>query len=470
MRKPLIILIFVLLMYGGQGTAAQQTGAAGIGDDYAPTLGNGGYDALHYTLDIDVDMDTNTLNALVTMEATATHDLSAFNLDFIGYTIEKLTVNGQPASFLRDGGELIITPTDPIAAGERFTVVTAYTGSPPMLGSSFASGWVRYATGVFVASEPAGARNWYPVNDHPLDKATYTLRITVPIPYVAAANGLLLEARRTDNRVTYVWEHVHPMASYLTSVHIAEFEVQEDVSGSGVPIRNYFPKDYAERGQAVFADTGAMIDYFESLFGPYPFEAYGAAVANTRLGFALETQTLSLFGTNIITGDSARSESIIAHELVHQWFGNSVTLSTWRDIWLNEGFASYGQILWAEHKYGREAAEDMLMSWYAQITNLLTDRVMPGTPPQQDLFNTAVYLRGGLTLHALRLTVGDEAFFEIVRAYADRYRYGNTTTADLIALSEEISGQPLAELFEAWLYQEAVPDLPEMGLYSPDRR
>jgi aminopeptidase N len=215
-----------------------------------------------------------------------------------------------------------------------------------------------------------------------------------------------------------------------------------------------------------------MLDYFELVFGPYPYEAYGAAVADVDLGFALETQTLSLFGRNIVTGTPrGRAESVIAHELAHQWFGNSVSLSTWRDIWLNEGFASYAQILWTEYKYGADSADSMLRSWYAQINNPLVrmseGNAVPGEPAQDRLFTTAVDLRGGLTLHALRLAVGDDAFFAILRAYADRYQHGNATTADLVALSEEISGQPLADLFDAWLYQQRVPDLPEMGLYSP---
>jgi aminopeptidase N len=473
MGHKLLILILLGLLTAAVPLHAQEPGAAGLNDPFAPTLGNGGYDVERYTLDIRVNLDENALDAVVSIDALATQDLSAFNLDFFGYDIHKLTVNGDAADFSRNDGELTVTPVSALPDGEPFTVVVAYEGTPPTRDGGFAAGWVRYETGVFVASEPAGARNWYPVNDHPLDKAAYTLRITVPIPYVAAANGVLTEARRSGSNVTYVWEHDFPMASYLTTVHIADFVRTEDMSAGGIPIRNYFPRDLVDRATATFALTAEMLDYFEGVFGPYPYEVYGAAVADTTLGFALETQTISLFGRNIVTGSaSGRAESIIAHELAHQWFGNSVSLSTWRDIWLNEGFASYAQILWSEYKYGADSADRMLRSWYAQITNPMVrmseGQVVPGDPPQQRLFSTAVYLRGGLTLHALRLAVGDEAFFTILREYADRYLHSNATTADFVALSEEISGAPLQDLFDAWLYQPPVPDLPEMGLYSPD--
>lgn len=450
-----------------------EPGAPGIGDNYFPTLGNGGYDVEHYLIDLSADIETNTLDGRVTIAAEATLPLASFNLDFNGFEIDAITVDGEEATFARSGRELTITPATPLDAGEMFEVVVTYKGVPGETRDqslpSFATGWTNYGRGVFVASEPAGAANWFPSNDHPLDKALFTFRITVDEDFVVAANGTLIEVIEQDDLQTFVWKSAHPMATYLATVNIDRFTRIDEEGPDGIPIRNYFPTPLAERGQAVFARQGEMMAFFSDVFGAYPFEAYGSVVANTLLGFALETQTLSLFGVDILSplnfGTSA--EEVIAHELAHQWFGNSVTPTRWQDIWLNEGFATYASALWIEHSYGAEAFDEFMRSQYAAIANprLASSPVsMPGLPPPDDLFNRNVYLRGSWTLHALRLEVGDETFFEIVRTYYDRYQYGNATTEDLLNVANEVSGENLQGLFNLWLYQPRVPSVPEMGL------
>lgn len=446
-----------------------QPGAPGLGDDYFPQLGNSGYDAQHYTLDLAWDDGTNTLSGTVTMDAAATHDLSAFNLDFVGFDIEAITVNGEEASFSRGGRELTITPAEPLANGENFTTAVSYSGVPgegvPNYYDVFARGWTRYEDGVYVASEPNGSAYWYPVNDHPLDKATYTFNIIVPQPYVVAANGLLTETAEDGDSVIYTWETSYPLASYLVTVNVGEFMVEKNKTADGVPIRNYFPQEIFQQSVLTFSPTPEMITFFSNTFGPYPFEAYGVVVANRNLGFALETQTLSLFGRNAALGGRG-TEEVIAHELAHQWFGNSVSLAEWKDIWLNEGFATYASALWFEHTDGPEALDEYMRDTYRALTSPLFGPrlIAPGNPPKTDLFNGGVYIRGAWVLHALRLRVGDETFFDILRTYYDRFKYGNATTADFIGVAEEISGEQLDELFEGWLYADTVPDVPEMNL------
>lgn len=465
-----MLILFLALLLSPIGVMAQQAGSDGIGDAYAPGLGNGGYDVQHYTLTLDVDMTLNVLDGVTVIEAIPTQDLSAFNLDFRGFEISSLRVNDADAAYTREGRELTITPEAPLAEGEPFTVEVAYIGMPTSRPGAFADGWTRYPTGVYVASEPAGAQNWYPVNDHPLDKATYTFNITVDLPYVVAANGNLTATTRDGDRVTYTWEHAYPTASYLVTVNIADFVRREDVTPGGVPLRNYFPRALADRAEPVFASQAEMLDYFSEIFGPYPFDVYGAVVADVNLGFALETQTLSLFGRNTVAGllgTPRDSEGVIAHELAHQWFGNSVTPATWRDIWLNEGFATYAQILWTEHKQGTAAAARQLITYYVAINSSgfnLSGPVAPGDPPPDRMFDSAVYLRGAWTLHALRLKIGDELFFELLKTFATRYQYSNATTDEFIALAEEISGETLGDFFQAWLFEIEVPDVPEMGL------
>lgn len=470
MRQIFVIITLVLSIARIAVAQDADRGAPGIGDSYYPDLGNSGYDALHYTLDLEWDADSNNIAGTVTVEAQAVQNLSAFNLDFLGFEISEVKVNDISAEFDREGRELIITPSELLKKGIEFTVAVTYSGIPgeDVPGRekerTFAQGWTRYDKGVFVASEPSGAAMWYPVNDHPLDKATYTFEITVPEPYVVAANGQLQQEQDNGDTVTYIWEAADAMASYLATVNIAEFIVLKDEGPGGLPIRNYVPPRLLEAFIRVHGRTPEMIEFFSEIFGPYPFEAYGVVVTDADLGFALETQTLSLFGRRT-------SETVVAHELAHQWFGNSVSLTAWQDIWLNEGFATYASFLWAEKQFGRRTLDSQMTDLYLQIADpafIAGEFSPPASPPPDRLFNGGVYLRGAWALHALRLRVGDEKFFGILRTYYDRFKYGNVTTAEFIAVAEEISGEDLADFFQGWLYDKAIPAVPELELTLPE--
>ena len=433
-------------------------GADGLGDPYYPQMGNGGYDVLHYTIDLSVDMDSNMITGTTTIKAQATQDLSAFNLDFLGPEISEIMVDDSPVVSSRGGNELTIMLSDALLDGDIFTVTVTYSGIPDPVddpGVPFAQlGWVVYEPGVFALSHPSGAKSWFPVNNHPTDKATYTFLITVAKPFVVAANGLLAEEIDNGDTTTYVWETKNPMASYLTTVAIAELVVMTEEGPNGLPIRNYFPPDASEEVIAVFRPTADMIEFYSAILGPYPFEAYGVVVMNTDFPAALETQTLSTFGLG------ALNEETVAHELIHHWFGNSVSLATWQDIWLNEGFAVYFQGLWLEHTDGTDALNDSMNNLYDfMVAEQLSP---PGDPSVEGLLSPTVYVRGAWTLHALRLQVGDEVFFYIMRAYYERFQYGNASTGDFIAVAEEVSSQNLGGLFEAWLFADEVPAKPEI--------
>lgn len=473
-------LVFLALMLTVVGVVwAQEEGSPGIGDEFYPLLGNGGYDVQHYTIDLDVSDDMTTLDGFVVIEALATQDLSQFNLDFIGMTVESVTVDGAEASFERDGAELVITPAVALESGALFSTTVEYNGVPgrDSEGESinFNGGWYAYRGGALVASQPDGSRQWFPCNDHPLDKATFSLKITVAPTYQVASNGEFTSVYAEGDRLTYEWEMRQPMATYLTTVNIHTFDVRTDESASGIPIRNYFPVDLADEAEALFAPQAEMIDYFEGVFGPYPYDYYGSVVANVQLGFALETQTMSLFGRDIVTtGWGGMAESVIAHELAHHWVGNSVSPATWRDLWLSEGFASYAQILWEEHLNGRAAADEMVEGFYAEMSNPMMAANLerrgvaaPANPTPDALFNSSVYTRGALALHALRLQMGDEAFFTFVRKWVSLYTFSTATTQDLIDLAVEVSGdESIRDLMDAWLYQDPLPDIPQMRLFG----
>lgn len=432
-------------------------GSIGLGDSLYPTYGNGGYDVESYDIVFAFDRDTRAIDATTTVRLTPTMDLNQFNLELKGFDISAITVDSKAAEFERDGVELTITPATPLATDAAVDVAVSYSGKPsPVAGVAFpTNGWVDFGDVIMVAGEPEGAAGWFPVNDHPLDKATYSFAITLPDGMEVAANGLAGPQTSVDGQTTWTFESNDPQASYLTTLMIGddlEF-VTAGPAADGTPIRHIFEASVADRAEAAMANTAAMMDYFNEIFGPYPFEVYGTAVVDRPLGFALETQTLSVFGSDVLIDD------IVAHELAHQWFGNYIALGQWQDIWLNEGFASYAEYLWLDESLEDFDAFIEMDRLHSSIQNLVTAPPLSVTPGS--LFSTTSYLRGAMTLHALRITVGENVFFDILRAYVAEFGGGNATTPDFIATAERVSGQDLTELFDAWLNTVGVPEFPE---------
>jgi len=444
--------------------AQAQTGAAGIGDPYFPGAGNGGYDVQHYDIDLTVDMANRQIMAQTTIQARATQALRSFNLDFAPFDIGGVLVNGQPAQYHYEQDEFVVTLAEALAQGADFTVEVNYEGSPgPADTYDLSSGWFWQGDFAYVAAEPFGAHAWYPANDHPLDKATYTFRVTAPAGFVVAANGLLASTTEEGDQVTYVWQPEAPMASYLATVSIGPYEVLRSETDGGLPIINFFPADEAPALARTFAATPDMIDYLVSLLGPYPFDSYGAIVPGGSTGsfLALETQTRSLF-----LDEYPLDDDVIVHELAHQWFGDSVSLERWQDIWLKEGFATYAELLWLEHTSGRTAVEQRVAAMHQQLAQQARAGGAyrpPGDPAADNLYTDAVYDGGAVVLYALRLQIGDDAFFQTLRTYVERYQNGNAGSDDFIAVAEEVSGQDLGDLFDTWLYSPEVPPLPGPG-------
>jgi aminopeptidase N len=400
----------------------------------------------------------------VTIEATATTALSRFNLDFAGLTVRSVKVDGKPARHERDKDELILTPATGLARGKAFTAEIAYDGVPgersrPGLGST---GFLHTPDGAFAVGQPESAATWYPVNDHPLDKATYRIEITAPERLAALSNGVLVGTTKAGGWATSTWEVRQPMASYLSTVAIGNYRVKT-ATHKGKPFVTAVAASLSPgAADEAMARTTELIDFLETRFGPYPFDAYGGIVVDDdRIGFALETQTRPVYSAKFFTAlPTSRYDKtwVVAHEVAHQWFGDSVSVHHWRDIWLNEGFATYAQWLWAEH-VGEFSAQTQFDQEYADANASIWE-TPPGDPGPSEIFSRSVYRRGGMAVHALRMTVGDDAFFRILKTWSAEKRNGNATTAEFITVAERVSGRSLRPLFDAWLFGKSRPPKP----------
>jgi aminopeptidase N len=437
--------------------AAGDIGAEGIGDPDFPTNGNGGYDVRNYSLKVSYDPATRHLDGVATITATAVHDLARFDLDLHGLTVSQVTVDGTPAGFDRHGDELVVSPAERVADRSSFVVVVGYAGRPQPIRDATSRGDYGFTPtkdGAFVAAEPSAARTWFPGNDHPADKATYDFAITVPKGLTALANGVLVGEPRTDGEhTTFVWHEPHQMVTYLATMTLGKFTMRTGVTKGGIPVLAAVDPAFRGALDTLYDATSAITDYWEKLFGKYPFASTGGVVDDLRAVNALESQTKVLYG------GFAPNERTMAHELSHQWFGDSVSIRRWKDLWLNEGFATYAEWLWTEHKGGQTAREAFDRNYARLGGGNPIWAYPPGVAQPKDLFNHSVYLRGGMTLGALRERIDDRAFFTLLRTWHKEHAYAGAVTEEFIALAEKVSGQQLDGLFDAWLYQPSKPAL-----------
>jgi len=455
---------------------APSDGALEIGDPYFPGLGNGGYDIEHYDLELDLDLGADELVATATLRARALVALASFSLDLYGLDVAAVEVDGRPAQFARpatppgeDGralppGELVVRPAAPLGAGATFTVAVRYSGEPgprpdPSIPFLPGVGWSRAESGLAVVSECIGASSWYPCNDHPRDKATYSFRVTVEEPYTVAANGILREVVDHGERRTFAFEARDPMASYLVTLNVAEFATFEAEGPRGIPVRIYHPLDASEEELAGFRRQPEVLAVLEQRFGPYPFEAAGGVLSYEQIPGALECQTLPVYGRG------AGHLRVIVHELAHQWFGDCVSPDLWRDMWLNEGFASYAEWLWSEHELGPAAYRGEVAEAYRRLRERKVGS--PFDPGVGGVFSGRTYTRGAMVLHGLRQEVGDETFFRILRTWVETRHDGNGSTADFVAHAAAVAGRDLGAFFQEWLYSAVTPHVDELEPAAP---
>ncbi|MEU6578254.1 M1 family metallopeptidase [Streptomyces sp. NPDC046805] len=433
---------------------AGTTGSSGAGDPYFPLAGNGGYHVRHYDLTLRYDTASRRLDGTAVLTARATQRLTRFDLDFTGLKITRLAIDGAAASYRRDGQELVVTPRRALREGQEFHVTVTYHGIPKPVTDPDGSpdGWIPTDDGAFVAGEPQGAMTWFPANNHPKDKASYDFTLTVPKGRTAVANGVFLGRRTAQGQTTFRWRQAEPMAAYLATATVGTFDVERSTTRDGIQVYNAVDPREAKAAAPVLKKLPSVLEWESKLFGRYPFRAAGSIVDRAPdVGYALETQGRPLY-------DSAPALSTLVHENAHQWFGDSVSLTTWKDIWLNEGFATYAGWLYNE-QHGGASAQKTFDTLYARPASDRLWAFPPGTPGSgANIFATPVYARGAMTLHALRKSVGDRVFFHILRAWAAEHRHGHGTTARFTQLAERESGKDLDGLLRTWLYTDGKPD------------
>ncbi|WP_433788958.1 M1 family metallopeptidase [Actinoplanes sp. CA-252034] len=446
--------------------AGPPPGSPGAGDVYYPDYGNGGYDVAHYDIRLRYRPKSDRLTGTTTILASATQDLSRFNLDFALAT-KSVRVNNRPARFARKRAhELVVTPARPLVSGEPMTIVVEYDDVPSKVAADGKTSWNRTPDGALAVNEPEIAWWWYPSNDHPTDKASFDVSVLVPDGVEVISNGTPTEwaTRAVDGWSRYSWRQDKPQAGYLAFLAIGDFDVSLDTSADGSPIVTAYSTRLdaatAAAAKASVERSDEITDWLAERFGPYPFSARGGVVTGVDdQPFALENQTRPVYDGGFF--ESGANVSVVVHELAHQWFGDSVSVAQWKDIWLNEGFATYAEWLWSEDQGEGTAAE---IARYVHSTAHPADdsfwQTPPGDPGAADLFDSAVYDRGALTLHHLRELVGDKHFFAILKAWTDAEKYGTATTAEFQALAERISGVDLDEFLKKWLYTPGRPEVP----------
>lgn len=471
MRKLAAALAAAILLAGaatsssGLEQAAPSAGSAGIGDPYFPADGNGGYDVVSYQVHVWMDPADGLLRGWTLVTAVARQDLSRFNLDLV-LTAHDVRVNGVDARFAKPNRhELQVTPPRAIATGSRFTVRVQYSGRPAGAGWQGERPFFRDKWEVLALNEPHIAPWWFPANDHPTDKARFDITVGVPRGQQAISNGRLLGKTTQGKWVLWHWRARDPMASYLAFFAGGRYVIERGTS-NGRPWLNAVTKrldpDHTRQQLRLMRFTPSALQWLTTQLGPYPFETTGGVVTGIFTGFALETQTRPVYPASL---EGSFGRSIIVHELAHQWFGDSVAVRRWADIWLNEGFATFMQRRYDE-THGGPPARFWLSDTYANFPagdQLWQMKI--GAPGPDSLFDGAVYVRGAMTLQALRnrinanmgVQTGEQVFWGILRTWVADHRNGNGSIAEFIALAENRSGLDLDAFFDAWLFTAAKP-------------
>jgi aminopeptidase N len=421
-------------------------------EPFFPRSGNRGYDVKHYDVNLGYQPRSGVLTARDVIEARATTGLRKFSLDLDGLKVTSVGVDGEAAEYSRGRGKVKVVPAARIAKGEAFTVELRYQGVPRKVidpdGST--EGWYRTKDGAVAVGEPVGTAAWLACNNAPRDKASFDIRITVPAGLKAVSNGRLVAREKLDGRVRWSWSEPKPMATYLALVDIGNGKLVQGHVGR-LPTWTLVDPALAKASRAAIGSLPEIIRWESHIYGPYPFAAAGSVVDVAKLEYALETQTRPIYAF-------APDRTTVVHETAHQWFGDSVSLERWPNIWLNEGLATWTQWYYAEQHGGR-SAQQVFAELYRRPASATGFWDPPSGRPGQakNLFAVSTYVRGAMTLQALRNKIGTHDLLRILRTWATEHRYGHGDIEGFIALANRVSGEHLRGFFHRWLFQRGKP-------------
>lgn len=427
------------------------------------------FDVRKYRLELEPDFNDGSLTGKAVIDCISTEDdLQEVELNFVGNWDLSVSVDGTAAEYDYDGEVLSVVLPKAKDSGKPFSIEVSYEGFPQLDPNSLSTPFLIQSDFAFTHSQPYAARYWYPCFDEPSDKADDGVEtlVTVPSGFLVASNGLLVEEQQIGAKRLFHWRHQYPISTYLVSVAIGPYSI---ISGSHgeLPLRFYVFPLAAPVAARDFERHSRMLTLYEEEFGGYPFEAYGVAMVDTGdRRWAMENQTMTSYSAGLVTGDK-RYELVAAHELAHMWWGDSVTIKDYRDIWLNEGFASYAEILWVE-SLGGESLRDVEVRNFKQLylQNDLVNRhsLYRTNYDLRLMFSRTIYKKGGLVLHMLRWELGDDDFFDGMREYHKRFAYSGVETADFQKTMEDVSGRDLEGFFQGWVYGTGYPEY-EIGSY-----
>lgn len=425
---------------------------------YTPHSGDTRYSVTHYALDLDYTPRTNRMVGTATLSVRVLEDTKSLRIDLIGLQAGKVRVDGKLHKQVAQGPralQLRFTEEKPV--GSMLQIAIEYAGRPAPYRSRWGLiGWEELENGALVASQPIGAPTWFPCNDRLEDRSTYEIAFTCDREFFVAVTGVPGAVTTRGGKRTHRFESTVPTATYLVAAHVGEY-VEYPLG----PARLLTPPAQAARVQAAFAPVPQIVSVFEDWFGDYPQEDLTIVVTEEPLDIPLEAQGMATFGLN----HCAKAEQrLIAHEIAHQWVGNSVGIGRWEDIWLNEGFACYAEWIWSEASGGPSAAE-CAREHHALLAELPQDLLL-ADPGPKDMFDDRVYKRGALLLEALRRELGSDAFRRLLREWTTSQRHRLATTSMFLTLAESFSETPLTALWQSWLYETRLPGLPRLSTRS----
>jgi len=416
-------------------------------------------DVHHYDVSVQLLPETKNIAGRALIHFSPVQESAQSFIHLIGLTISSFTLNSKEHAYYREGDRIYFQP----ANQDTQIIDIHYSGKPGNdgYGGFHFKGDYIYTKGEGLNSiDPSMLRYWVPSHDVPDDKATLDIRITVPQAYQAFSNGKLLSVQENLDSKIFHWQETHPIATYLVALAAGPYDQfnypYQSITGDSLLIECYVYPDVVEIARYDWRYLPDMMRAYENLLTPYPFDRYSMALAPTR--GAMEHQTITTYSDQLLTGDNYY-DYIVAHELAHHWFGDLVTLSDWREIWLNEGFATYSEYLYFETFQDKEFLQNYLQAYKRDY--LLEVQRYGHFSIYDPLYKWGgtIYEKGALVLHMLRWQTGDEAFFDLLKQYVEKYAYKNSTISEFRSLAEQISNQDLQWFFQQWIYQPGYPDI-----------